>query len=95
MTSITSILTRIAQRFLRIGPADEPVAWFSLIATALLAYQEAVTTGLGLEDAIVGAAIAAITVLVRNDVTPSAHLPKVVAEATSVEIPAPYFPDGP
>lgn len=93
MTSITSILTRIAQRFLRIGPADEPVAWFSLIATALLAYQEAVTTGLGLEDAIVGAAIAAITVLVRNDVTPSAHLPNPAGLEETSYIGQPYFPE--
>lgn len=86
------IASRVAERFLKIGPTDEPVAWLSVVATALLAYQEAATSGLGPEDAIVGAAIAAITLLVRADVTPSSHLPAAAGEPIEVP-PPPFFPE--
>lgn len=86
------IASKVAERFLKIGPADEPVAWLSMVATGLLAYQEAQVRGLGPEDALVGAIIAVVTVLVRNDVTPSAHQPDA-RSAVFEPLPDPIFPD--
>ena len=84
------IARRVVSAFLKIGPADEPVAWLSVVATGLLAYQEANVNGLGVEDALVGAAIAAVTVLVRQNVTPAAHLDAAgQPTARYVELPKP------
>lgn len=79
------IATRVGQTFLKIGPADEPVAWMGLAATFLIAMNEG---GGFVEDGLVAGIVAVLAALVRSNVTPAAHLPERYED-----LPEPYIDD--
>ena len=88
---VQRIVSAVAQKFLKIGPSDEPVIWSAIAIEFLVAYQAAQNGGLDFDHALTAGIIAVIAGFVRKDVTPSKHLPESNAVPIEEVLPDPVW----